>query len=127
MINLTAFLLQLLVNPHWLLCALLIINAGAYESLPIFLDRLLNPVAAILISVSAILIFGEILPQAVCRKYSMQIGAYLSWLVRIVMIITVPISWPLGKCLDWLLGHETALFRRAGKLEKKFYSKDMKH
>jgi metal transporter CNNM len=112
-------LLQLLVNPHWLLCALLVINAGAYESLPIFLDRLLNPVAAILISVSAILIFGEILPQAVCRKFGMQIGAYSSWMVRIVMIITAPISWPLGKCLDWLLGYESALFRSAGKISVK--------
>ena len=43
--------------------SLLLCNAAAYEALPIFLDRLLNPVAAILISVSAILIFGEILPQ----------------------------------------------------------------
>ncbi len=103
----------LLTNPHWLLCSLLLLNAGCYETLPIFLDRLLNPVAAILISVSAILIFGEILPQAVCRKYSLQIGAYSSWPVRFVMIITAPISWPLGKCLDWLLGYESALFRRA--------------
>ena len=29
------------------------------------------------------------------------------------MIITAPISWPLGKCLDWMLGYESALFRRA--------------
>jgi hypothetical protein len=29
----------LLVNPHWLLVSLLLINAGCFESLPIFLDR----------------------------------------------------------------------------------------
>ena len=106
-------LLQLLVNPHWLLVSLLLINAASYEALPILLDRLLNPVAAILISVTAILIFGEILPQAVCKRYGLQIGAYLSWIVRIIMTLTFPISWPLGKCLDWLLGEETVLFRRA--------------
>ena len=37
----------------------------------------------------------------------------MSWLVWILMILTSPISWPLAKCLDWLLGEESALFRRA--------------
>ena len=110
---LAGFFLQLLVSPHRLLVSLLLLNSGAFEALPIFLDRLLNPVAAILISVTAILIFGEILPQAVCKRYGLQIGAYLSWLVWIVICITFPISYPLGKCLDWLLGEETVLFRRA--------------
>ena len=51
---------------------LLLCNAAAMEALPIFLDRLLNPLAAILISVSAILVFAEILPQAVCKRYGLQ-------------------------------------------------------
>jgi metal transporter CNNM len=38
------------------------------EALPLFLDRLLNPVGAILLSVTAILLFGEIIPQAVCSR-----------------------------------------------------------
>ena len=83
------------------------------EALPIFLDRLLNPVAAILISVTAILIFGEVLPQAICKKIGLQIGAQLAWLVRLLMFITWPISYPFGKLLDWLFGEEKALFRRA--------------
>lgn len=83
------------------------------EALPLFLDRLLNPVAAILISVTAILLFGEVLPQAVCKRYGLHVGAYLSWLVRLLMWATLPISYPLGKLLDWLLGQESVLFRRA--------------
>jgi metal transporter CNNM len=106
-------LLQLLVNPHHLLVALLLFNAAAYETLPIFLDRLLNPLAAILISVTAILAFGEILPQALCKRYGLEIGGYSSLAVRLILIITFPISWPVGKLLDWLLGEETVLFRRA--------------
>jgi CBS domain containing-hemolysin-like protein len=43
------------------------------EALPIFLDRLLNPVAAVVISVTAILLFGEIIPQAVCKRYGLQV------------------------------------------------------
>jgi metal transporter CNNM len=92
--------------------SLLLCNAAAYEALPIFLDRLLNPLAAILISVTAILAFGEILPQATCKRYGLHIGAYCSWLVRLIMLISFPISWPVGKLLDWLLGSDTALFQR---------------
>ena len=33
------------------------------QALPIFIDRLLTPVAAILLSVTAVLIVGEIIPQ----------------------------------------------------------------
>ena len=47
---------------HWMLCTLLLCNATAMEALPLFLDRLLSPVAAILLSVTAVLVFGEIVP-----------------------------------------------------------------
>lgn len=36
------------------------------EALPIFLDRLVSAVMAVVISVTAILFFGEIIPQAIC-------------------------------------------------------------
>ncbi|KAK9292397.1 hypothetical protein L1049_020364 [Liquidambar formosana] len=56
-------------NQHLLLCTLLIGNAMAMEALPIFLDALLPAWGAILISVTLILAFGEIIPQAVCSSY----------------------------------------------------------
>ena len=58
-------MLPLLKNHHFLLCSLLIANAGANEALPIFLDELLPSYAAILVSVTIVLIFGEIVPTAV--------------------------------------------------------------
>jgi hypothetical protein len=63
--RMVARLQPVIAHPHYLLATLLLTNAVALEMLPIFLDRLLNPVAAILISVTAILLFGEIVPQAV--------------------------------------------------------------
>lgn len=44
---------------HLLLVTLLLANAAAMEALPIFLDRISSPVAAILISVTMVLFFGE--------------------------------------------------------------------
>jgi metal transporter CNNM len=50
-------------------------------------------------------------PHPRCR-YGLAIGYYCSWLVRGLMALTSPISWPLGRLLDWLLGSEhTALYR----------------
>ncbi|XP_016647978.1 PREDICTED: DUF21 domain-containing protein At1g47330 isoform X2 [Prunus mume] len=48
-------------NQHLLLCTLLIGNALAMEALPVFLDSLVPPWAAIVISVTLILVFGEVL------------------------------------------------------------------
>ncbi len=47
----------LIKRHHLLLATLLMANAVAMESLPIFLDRLVNPFFAILISVTAVLPF----------------------------------------------------------------------
>lgn len=49
---------------------------------------------------------GEVLPQAVCRSYGLQVGSYSALFVRLLMALSSPISWPIGKLLDWLLGEE---------------------
>ena len=44
---------------HLLLVTLLLGNACAVEAMPIFLDKITNPIIAILVSVTAVLVFGE--------------------------------------------------------------------
>ncbi|WPT13317.1 Putative DUF21 domain-containing protein [Picochlorum sp. SENEW3] len=83
------------------------------EALPLCLDRLLDPVSAIVISVTVILLFGEIIPQAVCKKHGLKIASSLAWLVKLMIFLTYPLSYPISKVLDALLGVEKhALFRR---------------
>ncbi|GLT35889.1 hypothetical protein SLA2020_103040 [Shorea laevis] len=107
-------ILPIVKNQHLLLCTLLIGNAMAMEALPIFLDQLLPAWASILISVTLILAFGEIIPQAVCSQYGLSVGAKLSPLVRVIVIVLFPISYPISKLLDFLLGkRHSALLRRA--------------
>eukprot|EP00891_Asterochloris_glomerata_P001823 jgi/Astpho2/1823/e_gw1.00038.108.1_t len=101
-------------RPHYTLVTLLLCNAIALEALPIFLDRLVSPVTAIVLSVTVVLVFGEIFPQAVCQHHGLVIGAYSAWFVRLLMLATAPVSWPISKVLDYLLGEDnSALFRRA--------------
>ena len=49
---------------------------------------------------------GEIIPQAVCSRYGLLVGAYSAWFVNLLMIITLLLSWPIAKLLDLLLGSE---------------------
>eukprot|EP00050_Salpingoeca_kvevrii_P019883 m.91768 g.91768 ORF g.91768 m.91768 type:complete len:470 (-) comp8614_c0_seq2:291-1700(-) len=101
-------------NHHLLLVTLLLCNAVVNEALPLFLDRLVTEVYAIAISVSAVLLFGEVIPQALCSKHGLAIGAFFAPVVRVLMLLMSPIGYPLALLLDWLLGKEhTAYFHRA--------------
>ena len=44
---------------HLLLVTLLLANAACVEAMPLFLDRVSDPITAILVSVTAVLLFGE--------------------------------------------------------------------
>ncbi|XP_038683832.1 DUF21 domain-containing protein At5g52790 [Tripterygium wilfordii] len=107
-------ILPLIKNQHLLLCTLLIGNALAMEALPIFVDSIMPAWSSILISVTLILAFGEIIPQAICSRYGLSVGAKLSVIVRLILIVLFPLSYPISKLLDWILGkRHSALLRRA--------------
>ena len=89
-------------------------NAFCMEALPLFLDRLTGPIAAVVISTTAVLAFGEIIPQAICTRYGLAVGAYTYWFVWILIALLSPVAWPISKLLDCVLGtEEQALYRRA--------------
>ncbi|XP_050878972.1 DUF21 domain-containing protein At1g47330 isoform X2 [Lathyrus oleraceus] len=73
-------------NQHLLLCTLLIGNSLAME----------------------------ILPQAICTRYGLMVGATLAPLVRVLLVVFYPIAYPISKVLDWMLGKgKAALLKRA--------------
>jgi metal transporter CNNM len=94
----------------------LLANAICMEALPIFLDRLVSPIAAIGISVTAVLFFGEIMPQALCTRFGLAIGANLAYLVWTLIFVFLVVAWPIAKLLDWLLGHGSGRFYRRREL-----------
>merc|ERR1712000_440283 len=93
-------------------------NAIAMEALPLFLDRLVGPFFAIILSVTLVLLFGEIIPQALCTRYGLAIGATFSPLVWLLIGILFPIGYPLGKLLDCILGHDSGTFYRRAELKE---------
>ncbi|PKU83929.1 DUF21 domain-containing protein [Dendrobium catenatum] len=107
-------ILPVVKNQHLLLCTLLIGNSLAMEALPIFLNSLVPAWGAILLSVTLILAFGEIIPQSVCSRYGLSVGARTAWIVRVLLLVFFPITYPISKVLDWILGKgHYALLRRA--------------
>merc|ERR1719316_1714969 len=81
--------LPLLGDHHRLLVTLLLMNSIANEALPLFLDQLVPSWVAVLLSVSFVLIFGEIIPSAIFTGPSqLKIAAFFSPLVRCIMGLT---------------------------------------
>lgn len=106
-------IMPVIKDTHFTLVTLLLCNAIALEALPIFLNKLIGEVTAIILSVTVVLVFGEIVPQALCVRYGLIIGAYTAWLVRVLRIVTFPVSYPVSKILDWAMGADhTVLFKR---------------
>ncbi|CAG8549887.1 9385_t:CDS:2, partial [Diversispora eburnea] len=102
-------------NGHLLLVTLLISNVLVNETLPIIMDDVLGGggIWAILVSSMLIVLFGEIIPQAVCSRYGLAIGAFFAWPVRILIWLTVT------RLLDLFLGEDHGIiYRRSGDLVK---------
>ncbi|RDW90046.1 uncharacterized protein DSM5745_01821 [Aspergillus mulundensis] len=101
---------------HWVLVTLLLGNVVVNESLPIVLDKTLGGGwPAVLGSTVLIVIFGEVIPQSVCVRYGLPIGAYLSPVVLVLMYLFAPAAWPTAKLLDYLLGeNHGTVYKKAG-------------
>jgi len=100
-------------DPHLLLVTLLLCNAGANEALPIFLGRLVDPLLAVVISVTCVLFFGEIIPSAICLNPATQlrVAACAAPFVQALIFVCRPIAWPIAKLLDGALPHGPGIDR----------------
>ncbi|XP_036118773.1 metal transporter CNNM4 isoform X2 [Molossus molossus] len=92
---------------NYLLCSLLLGNVLVNTSLTILLDNLIGSgLMAVASSTIGIVIFGEILPQALCSRHGLAVGANTIILTKFFMLLTFPLSFPISKLLDFFLGQE---------------------
>lgn len=99
---------------HWVLVVLLLSNVIINESLPIFLDSAIGGgLLAIVISATAIVIFGEVIPQAVCARHGLAIGARCAPYVLLLMYLFAPVAYPIARILDCALGvHDAHTYKK---------------
>lgn len=102
---------------HWVLVVLLLGNVIVNETLPVFLSGFGSGLSAVILSTVLIVIFGEIVPQSVCARYGLTIGAKCAPLVHVAMIVLAPIAYPTAKVLDWCLGEEHGTTYRKAELK----------
>ncbi|XP_069369320.1 metal transporter CNNM4 isoform X2 [Paralichthys olivaceus] len=92
---------------NYLLCSLLLGNVLVNTTLTILLDDLTGSgLGAVVASTVGIVIFGEIVPQALCSRHGLAVGANTIVLTKFFMFLTFPVSFPVSKLLDVLLGQE---------------------
>lgn len=91
---------------NYLLCSILLGNVLVNSIFTILLDSLTSGVIAVIFSTLAIVMFGEISPQAICSRYGLAVGAKTIIITKAVMILTAPLSYPVSKLLDIILGEE---------------------
>ncbi|KAI7869968.1 hypothetical protein BDF14DRAFT_1777964 [Spinellus fusiger] len=115
-LNATQVLKLLSHGKHWVLVTLLLANVIVNETLPIVLDSVLGGSwQAVLISTGLIVIFGEIIPQSICARHGLAIGARCSFMVLVIMYCMYPVAYPIALVLDYFLGesHGT-VYKKAG-------------
>jgi metal transporter CNNM len=97
--------LKILSEHHLLLVTLLLSNAMAMEALPICLNELVSEITAVFLSVTAVLVFGEVLPQAICTgPNQIKIASAVAPMTRALMMMEGLIGYPISKLLDCVLG-----------------------
>lgn len=90
-----------------LLVTLLFANTIATELLPLVLEALVpGGYFSLVVSVITIMLFGEIIPQAICSRHPLLIGSYMIGFVKVLRAILYPLTYPIAFMLDVMLGKE---------------------
>ncbi|KAJ0170071.1 hypothetical protein K1T71_014677 [Dendrolimus kikuchii] len=91
---------------NYLLCSILLGNVAVNSTFTILLDELTSGLFAVIVSTLAIVLLGEITPQAICSRHGLMIGAKSIMVTKSVMALTAPLAFPISKLLDYFLGEE---------------------
>ncbi|KAK4689883.1 metal transporter CNNM, partial [Tremellales sp. Uapishka_1] len=102
-------------DSHLLLTTLILCNMIVNEALPVVADGVFpNAIISVVVSTVLVVIFAEIIPQSVCSRYGLLIGAKMAKPVRGLMYFAMPLAWPVAKLLEYILGaHHGIIYRRS--------------
>jgi metal transporter CNNM len=98
--------LPLRQSAHLSLSAILLVNIAAVSTTSLVLGSVFYGFVAGIITTILMVLFGEIFPQALFLRNALQITARFAPFLRIITIITWPISRPLQLLLDKLFHDE---------------------
>jgi len=94
--------LPLRVNTHLTLASILLTNVAAVSATSLVLHQVLNGWLAGLLGTLLIVVFGEVIPQALFSKSPLAWSSSFAPLLKVMMAVTFVISKPLQLLLDRL-------------------------
>ena len=89
-----------------LLCTLLLGNTLVNAVIAILLSDIADGIVGGVVTTALIVVFGEIMPQSICTRHALAVGARAVPLVWVFVAICFPAAYPISLLLDWLLGRE---------------------
>jgi CBS domain containing-hemolysin-like protein len=95
-------------NIHLTLSAILLTNVAAVSATSLVLESVFYGLIAGILSTLLVVIFGEILPQALFVRQALKVCSRLTPLLRLMIFLTYPVSKPLQLMLDSLFKGERA-------------------
>ncbi len=96
--------LPLRKNAHLSLAAILLANVGFASATAIVLGDRFNGFVAGITSTLLLVVFSELMPQALFVRRALSFCGRLSWLLKLLIFITYPIAKPLQIIMDRLFG-----------------------
>lgn len=98
--------LPLRQTSHLTLAAILLTNIGAVSATSLVIEHRFNGLIAGVTATLLIVIFGEIFPQALFTRNALAFCNRLVPIMRLMIVLTYPVSKPLQLLLDRLFGGE---------------------
>ena len=95
-----------LQDPNWTLASILLTNVGFGVQLSQLSDSLFTGIMAVIMPILAITLVGEFFSQATFLRFTGKLCTLTSPLIWFVKYLTFPLSWPLARLVDALLGKE---------------------
>ncbi len=89
-------------NTHLLLASILLTNVAVVSATTLVLDSRLEGILAGLVSTLLIVVFGEVIPQALFSKNPLLWSSRFSFMLKIMIVVTFVVSKPLQLLLDKL-------------------------
>jgi metal transporter CNNM len=105
-------------NGNLLLCTLVIGNVLVNSCLSILMADLTGGIVGLVSSTVLIVVFAEILPQAVCSRFALQVGERTVPIVKVFMALLFPVTYPLSFILNKVLGHEIGITYSTSEMTK---------
>lgn len=89
-----------------LLCTVLLGNVAVNSCMAVFLDSFTGGALAFVITTLLVVTFGEIIPQSLCYKHGLLIGAKLLPILKFFRLLFYPVNKPVALLLDKFFGEQ---------------------